>query len=435
MALNDPKIPWAQPEGWINHRPIITELYLDQMMRLDDVKEIMERKYDFHATIKMYKTRFRRWGLMKNKKSTPAMKRRLAVITKLSQTPQMIQTLPPPEFYKKPEDAFRFIQVYFTTVRFRDREPSDTAITVVLVPVTAEWAGYLATVKCLFSLGRHKEAFQIVDMCCHRYKFVLKSQDLSLPDITVRALVTLSGLDTNLVDMFFRFIYKMSQIVLGPLHPFSTLLSKIKQAGVDNLVYCINASFQHYVRSLVYIRPHPMVLSYGDYLRDLIDNKFLNAGHMHRQLLPFEHDLLNPKPQAEVPNQSYSIELNQVLRSRIAWLKFYTGRYDEAKKLISGILDDPLADSRVISGCGCYDILHEVSVVEKRHELALEALQNAVTTSVKGYGYGHCVTARSMAALEAYLRSTDRLEEAEKVHRDSETQIEQICDEVRRLWL
>lgn len=386
----------------------------------------------------MYKARFKKWGLTKNKKSVLATKSSSAVVKRSSQAPQPIQTLPPPEYYKKPKDAFRFIQVYFTTVRFRDREPSTTGNTgniVVLVPVTAEWAGYLATVKCLFSLGRHQEAFQIIDMCCHRYKSILQSQDLALPDITVRALVTLSGLDANLVDIFFRFIYKMCQIVLGPLHPFSMLLLKIKQAGIDNLVYCINASFQYYVKSLVYIRPHPMVLRYGDYMRDLIDNKFLNAVHMHDQLLPLEHELLKPRPQGRVSNEPHSAELNQVLRSRIAWLKFYTGRHKEAEKLIHGILDDPLADYRVISGCGCYDILHEVALFENRHELALKALQNAVSASVKGYGYGHCITARSMAALEAYLRNTDRLEEAEKVHRDSELQLEQICDEVRRLWL
>ncbi|KAK5630113.1 hypothetical protein RRF57_005828 [Xylaria bambusicola] len=384
----------------------------------------------------MYKTRFKKWGLMKNKRSAPVSTKGGSVIgIRNPRSPQMTRKLAAPNFYKNPEDAFRFMNVYFNTVRFRDRQPSTKGNTVVLVPVTAEWAGYLATVKCLFSLGRHQQAFQIVDMCCHRYKAVLSSQDLSLPDITIRALMTLSGLDSSLVEIFFRFIYNMSQIVLGPLHPFSTLLSKIKQAGADNLTRCVNAAFQYYVKSLVYIRPHVMVLNFGDYFRDLIDNKFLNADNMHRQLLPLEQDLLKSESEEQLSNQPKSAELHQVLKSRIAWLKFYTGRHDEAKKLVSEILDDPLADPRVISGCGCYDILHEISVAENKHEIALDSLHKAVAASVEGYGHGHCVTARSMAALEAYLKSRGRSEEAGKVHRDSELQLERICREVRRLWL
>ncbi|KAI1292675.1 hypothetical protein F5Y03DRAFT_400311 [Xylaria venustula] len=94
-----------------------------------------------------------------------------------------------------------------------------------------------------------------------------------------------------------------------------------------------------------------MILSYGDYLRDLMDSQFVDAGH------------------------------------------------------------DPLADIRAISGCECYNILHGIAVVENKHkpELALAALQDAVVASVKGYGYDHCVTAHSIAALEAYLKSKGNL--------------------------
>ncbi|KAH8165036.1 hypothetical protein CIB48_g3172 [Xylaria polymorpha] len=353
----------------------------------------------------MYKTRLKKWGIAKNNKSKPIpgcsrnndisvqkkprqsagpqvdgrgiTNHNSAIATRHSRTPQAIHNIPPPDFYKLPEDAFRFTKVYFNTVRFRNPEPSTLGNTVVLVPVTAEWAGYLATVRCLFSLGRHRQAFQLVDMCCHRYKFVLSLQDLSLPDITIRALVTLSGLGSGLVEIFFNFAYKMCQIVLGPLHPFSILLQKFKEAGINNLVSCINAAFQYYVSSMVYIRPHPMVLAYGDYLRDLIDNKFVDAGHMLRQLLPLKQTLLKSQSQGQPSSQSNTTELTQVLQCRIAWLNFYTGRYEEAKELVSGILGEPLIDARVISGCGCYDILHKIAVAENRHESALDALKKA----------------------------------------------------------
>ncbi|KAK8045109.1 hypothetical protein PG993_005133 [Apiospora rasikravindrae] len=58
--------PWARPFTWSQHREIITQLYIVDDLPLKEVEEIMREEFQFHATQKMYKDHFRKWGLRKN---------------------------------------------------------------------------------------------------------------------------------------------------------------------------------------------------------------------------------------------------------------------------------------------------------------------------------------------------------------------------------
>ncbi|KAI1424747.1 hypothetical protein F5Y12DRAFT_429791 [Xylaria sp. FL1777] len=109
-----------------------------------------------------------------------------------------------------------------------------------------------------------------------------------------------------------------------------------------------------------------------------------------------------------------------VLQCRIAWIHFYARHYEEATTLVLQILSDPLANTGVIGGCGCYDILYEIAIAENKHDVALDMLRKAVKTSVGGYRYAHYLTTTKMARLKSYLRSRGCLEEADKVRMDSE---------------
>jgi hypothetical protein len=48
----EPAVPLRQPTktDWINHRTIITQLYIDEGRSMNDMRTIMERKYKFKAT-------------------------------------------------------------------------------------------------------------------------------------------------------------------------------------------------------------------------------------------------------------------------------------------------------------------------------------------------------------------------------------------------
>ncbi|KAK8017995.1 Clr5 domain-containing protein [Apiospora marii] len=67
MAMSRVQQPaWARPFDWSLHRNYITQLYIIDDHPLKEVEEIMRREFQFHATHKMYKDHFRKWGLRKN---------------------------------------------------------------------------------------------------------------------------------------------------------------------------------------------------------------------------------------------------------------------------------------------------------------------------------------------------------------------------------
>ncbi|KAI0445995.1 hypothetical protein F4803DRAFT_559834 [Xylaria telfairii] len=58
------KARWASEDDFNKHRQTITQLYNNTT--ISQLIETMEKQYGFFATTKMYKTRFRRWGLWKH---------------------------------------------------------------------------------------------------------------------------------------------------------------------------------------------------------------------------------------------------------------------------------------------------------------------------------------------------------------------------------
>ncbi|KAK5205087.1 hypothetical protein LTR41_009297 [Exophiala xenobiotica] len=53
-------------EDWNVHRDLITRLYRDEELPLREVQKIMETKYKFKATKRMYNTRLKQWNICKN---------------------------------------------------------------------------------------------------------------------------------------------------------------------------------------------------------------------------------------------------------------------------------------------------------------------------------------------------------------------------------
>ncbi|KAK7752618.1 hypothetical protein SLS62_005387 [Diatrype stigma] len=68
-SLKDQQHVWASHDDWEVHRETISRLYWDECKPLPDVIEIMRSEHGFHATPRMYKFRFKKWGLSKNLKN------------------------------------------------------------------------------------------------------------------------------------------------------------------------------------------------------------------------------------------------------------------------------------------------------------------------------------------------------------------------------
>ncbi|KAI0013340.1 Clr5 domain-containing protein [Xylariaceae sp. FL0662B] len=56
----------ATEGDWANYRDTITRMYIDQNKSLKEVMRVMKEQYYFFATEKMYKIRFKKWGVHKN---------------------------------------------------------------------------------------------------------------------------------------------------------------------------------------------------------------------------------------------------------------------------------------------------------------------------------------------------------------------------------
>ncbi|KAI1346634.1 Clr5 domain-containing protein [Xylaria sp. FL0043] len=467
MASDQSSIPWAKSKDWERHRTILTDLYLNRGRSLEAVRSFMREEYGFCATPRMYKTRFKKWGVAKYNRSKPArseaeraagstgtvgrsleaeLPSKHSVVTRArncptlvsrhSATPSVIRSMTPPDFYKSPEDAFRFTKVYYSTVRFPDIDPSISDNTMAWAPAFAEWVMYLAATRNLFALGYPRRAFLLLDMCCHEYRSLLGSQQPSLADLVVTAILYLSRFGAALVEAFLNFAYRMSQIILGTSHPLSILLQKFKGASADDLIHCTGIALQYYTARHISVASQPLTMCYGAGYSDQIYNKIFDPecelrplqhrlGHLHRQW----------RVQEQLEDRSDILAHIHATQCRIAWIHFYARRYEEATELVFGILRDPLADARVITGCGCHEVLYEIAVVEKKHDIALDMLRKAAAASVKRYGHAHCITVTKMTRLESHLRSRGFLEEARRIRVDSMLQLEQICNEVRRLRL
>ncbi|KAI0878850.1 Clr5 domain-containing protein [Hypoxylon argillaceum] len=468
MALNGIPTPWARLEDWAEYRTIITDLYVIRRKKMKEVIQIMAEEYDFHATQKMYKMRFKKWGVTKNISSNPACvkdvrpsrvsgpgmnttessetdqkskriivtpKRSTRRITSLGsiRSPQhlstklAIRTMTPPDCYKFAEGTLHLAQVYVSSIRFPNLGSAISNKKLVTAASSAEWLNCVITAKTLLALGHFQRATLVIDICCHQYRSLLDSQDLSLMAVTVVAILKVLHYWPRLAEAFLNFICQMSRTVLGTYHLLSMLFQKLMEAGVDHLAYCIAMTLQHFLGGIVHVMPHPMMASYGDFYNDMFHGQFIDASTVLSEIQHLQHRLNHP-PRV---TQSHFFEDTTAIKCRLAWLYIYGMRYEDATKLMWGMLSDPLVDIHVTTGC--YDILYDIALVENNHDRALYMIQRAVEASVKAYGYIHSTTARIMARLESCLRRMGRLPEAEKVHSDSEVQLREICEKARRL--
>ncbi|KAI0517592.1 Clr5 domain-containing protein [Xylaria bambusicola] len=473
-ATKGTSIPWAQDDGWDKHRTTIMDLYIRQRKTLEEVKQIMEDRYGFRATGKMYKTRFKKWNIMKNKKQKKVLSERFetdrkirhvgdsrvcsqrgqlskratatdmkkTLVTRHNSSPTSIflQTQPTilsmaaPDFYKAPEDSFRFTQVYHSTVKCL--HPAASGDTLVCSRMIEKLAEHMTTAKMLCALGYKTIALRLVDMCCHMYKSILTSRDLSAPHITGAAIIALSHVETNAAKAFLCFISKMSQIVLGGTHPLSILFHKLAAVGVDNMVRCIAALFTYYLGAHKYVGSRPYIYS-GEWYRDVIKANIINVKSLLRELQPLQRHLQYHLQQYEQgqPDSQSNLAHSGALRCRIAWIHYYAGNYKEATEVASAVLNGPEVDGRVVSGCGCYEILYGIAMAEENYDRALELLRESVEASAKAYGHAHSKTAEKMERLESHLRSRGQVDEADEVRRDLKSRMEQICEEIQRLRL
>ncbi|KAJ8125923.1 hypothetical protein O1611_g7715 [Lasiodiplodia mahajangana] len=436
MALNRLRTPWAETEDWAKHRTIITDLYVKQGKRMKDVMRTMTEEYGFHATRRMYKTRFKKWGLVKNPKSgsacpqssppkpvvSPSMpppKGGVGQITKDVSIPILqnlwmsssIGNIAPPDCYRFAENTLQSTQAYFSSTGFTSLGLAAPDKKLVTATACAEWLDCMITAKALLTFGYCRQAVLLIDLCCHQYRPLLSSQDPSLMAVTITCILKVLRYWPDLAKTFLNFICTMSQIVLGAPHPLSTVFQQLQKAGIGHLAYCIYMTLRQLIGGIVHVMPHPMMDSYGDFYGDMIHGKIIDTHTILSELQPLQSRFQH-YPQGQPETHPSPPEETAAIQCRIASLHYYGKRYEDATKWTLRMLNQPLVSAHVATGC--YDILHDIAVAENKYDLALERIKQAVDASIEAYGRFHYSTIRKTARLDFCLRRMGRLDEASK---------------------
>ncbi|KAI0554049.1 hypothetical protein F4679DRAFT_394547 [Xylaria curta] len=303
-----PSNGWATANAWANHRPFITALYRDQNKTLKETMRIMEEKYEFYATLRMYKARFQQWGIEKKIKAEDAVeifrqqmarakagKPSVAYIRGRRINPDRLQRYryraapvvseqilkaekelasspsntssdiicrtpspsPPPENppsispqlddpidLKVPYDCMQILGKY--VAGSVEARVWEVASTAP-VPDAFTWAHYLATSQGLIAHNRTPEGFALLNICFEQYKSHLRNPDPFFWLATYKAALLLADRNVRLGKEFMKYASDLTSVMLPPAHPFNAVWSRINMTGLRGLQQHAAALFESYL--------------------------------------------------------------------------------------------------------------------------------------------------------------------------------------------
>ncbi|KAI1854471.1 hypothetical protein JX265_007659 [Neoarthrinium moseri] len=399
-----PKSDYASRLDWDLHRDTITRLYWDERKTLKEVADFMEKEHDFYATLKMYKSRIKNWGLTKNLKSqeaeriktkvdqgaTPTLpvirgrqigskrfKRHLNQVQPHSPTNQLVarrhthsasppipQRLKSPKLLKEAEDCIQAIMSY-TSSRFDDHIwdlsshdynwGGDTA---------SSWWVDMWVVSDLIEQRRSSpEGFELLEECFDRYGTLIVNQHPGLVSATLCTILQLGGVGPELAESLLRYVAGLSQIKLGPAHPFTRLWTVLVGMGLPQIR---QAAFALMTAHMDVIRANTEP---GQRFRTIADV------HITRRLARFAGMPIQAA-NGRVFNLAKEIAENMKSDNDIQWLNFTAfikgailvdgGLYQEADNYLETIRDDLFGwgrntenfygqKGRIMVGLGEYD--------------------------------------------------------------------------------
>ncbi|KAK7943002.1 uncharacterized protein PG986_012115 [Apiospora aurea] len=279
MSHSQPQ-SWARPFDWSAHQGIITQLYIVEDLPLKEVEEIMREDFKFHATPKMYKDHFRKWGLRKNLSSQfveDFMRTRPANLTPTARSPNgstvvdrnldrrmnrylrsgsgsgsgcpnaqpihFIYDMGSPQRFESPgnlkhaEQTMHLIGDYIAAMDSRSGALGPTYnmaagkayhwITLVGIARSFLYEGQLG-----MGHGRTKLGFAVLNQCFEIFKDMLGPN----PWLILAAFYgayDLARLDPELATRFMRYIENLANI---KQHQFHHLFATLRQSGSDGVL-------------------------------------------------------------------------------------------------------------------------------------------------------------------------------------------------------
>ncbi|KAI8950339.1 hypothetical protein F4801DRAFT_349081 [Xylaria longipes] len=455
---------WATANDWANHRPLITALYRDQNKTLRETMRIMEEKYEFSATLRMYKARFQQWGIEKKIKAEDAVEifrqqtarakagkpsvayirgrkinpdrlqryryRAAAIVSEQilkaekepakilatsshivlrtpspSPTPEDTPILAPqlddPTDFKVPDDCMRILGKYIAgSVEAGAWQVASTAS----VPDAFTWAHYLATSQGLIAHKRTREGFALLGICFEQYKSHLKNPDPFFWLATYKAALLLAARDVALGQEFIKYASNLTLVMLPRAHPFNDVWSRINMTGLRGLQEHATALFESYLNTW---KEHAGMFPVDE--TSLVQMAFVFIQLQCSGMVPytFTRDSL----EAMMGHLSRSVSsqfLLQEARFRMACLLLEQGRLDEAdavtKQIIAWIdgLQKPDNNEFDHLRCKCFWTIFEIEDRKGNIKQATQIGYKLLNLCRTIYGPTHLQTIDAISALESF---------------------------------
>ncbi|ETS79498.1 hypothetical protein PFICI_09351 [Pestalotiopsis fici W106-1] len=329
---------WATSADWAAHKDRVVRMYWNEDRTLKEVMSIMATEYDFHATVKMYKSRFKLWGLAKNiikedasriiqaawsgerpdepvvkgrKVGSKRFRKQLQTARELgarfSSKESSLQTPSPPTMPPgSPDQLQKQQQVMMsssacsspTSLSHRLWQPdvlgqSERACHAIhsytdfcLNTKVWELASVTADDALNLPKGRTFKVFVVDNYMSMTAGF----QDPTFITATMSVVLQLEEFAKELATSLLRYIYHMSVVKLGAHHPFSCFWAHMTSLGVVNARHAVESTLRvHYDTLQRQMHPEDIkywgdspgsgrrLARYTDFARDQMpSNNFMN---------------------------------------------------------------------------------------------------------------------------------------------------------------
>ncbi|TGJ88040.1 hypothetical protein E0Z10_g790 [Xylaria hypoxylon] len=463
MGTSRPSDGWATANDWANHRSLITALYRDQNKTLKQTMRVMEEKYSFFATVRMYKARFQQWEIEKKIKAedaveifrqqsartkagkpsvvyirgrkinpdrlqryryrapAPVSEKIFMVERELAPSPSETTTVSPhiicrtpspapttlaaqledPLDFKAPLQCMQILRGYIAgSVESRAWQAPSTGP----VPDAFAWAHYLATSQGLIAHNRTKEGFILLNICMDEYRSHLENPGPFFWLATYKAALLLGSKNKDLGDLFIKYASGLTSIVLPPNHPFHSVWSRINMTGLHGLQQSAAALFESY---LVAWKEQAGLLPTDE--TSLVQMAFVFIQLQCSGMISFRFAREALEDIMRVLSNSISSQfLLQEAKFRMACLLLEQGKLDKADTVTRQILEwidspgkpDPNEFDHL--RCKCLWTMFEINDKKGNIEEATRIGHTLVHICESTYGPSHVQTIDAVSALQSF---------------------------------
>ncbi|KAH6645984.1 Clr5 domain-containing protein [Truncatella angustata] len=278
------------------YKDMIIRLYWCEDRTLREVMHIMKTEHRFHATTRMYKSKFKEWGLAKylsqqeehriraqiytgtqmhprtihgrvvgSKRFEKALHQDRSMIDAMRRVPTVSSfptsshCLQAPTVLYQAESAIHAMHAYtdfcFETLvwELASHEFNDS-----LERASSWWMCIRRAARLLEQQRDSPDGFRLLHICLDRYGQLLILQDPIFLTATLSAVLQLDAIGRELAESLVRYVVGLSEIKLGLAHPLTVLWSQLRATGVSRAHNLASVALRAHYDSLAHhLEPGP----------------------------------------------------------------------------------------------------------------------------------------------------------------------------------